>query len=256
MPVDDIQARTFLLEEKFEYLKKSTLQNCELEHVSVQRLAALLKTLPVYKSVSEEKFLNEVCEDLDLYSYHSEVFAALKYHWKYYFWHQMLGVVIERLDLKVAQEELNAFKSDLHSFFNQVRLLDFVKSEEKKRIRPPQYSELIADFDWPDDALLNMIEEFQCQYLDFYDLHQYVMVLATAEYYDRFTITWFIPDMLIKVLKASLPYELFKQFSVYSLTIAGDSVYIIDERKSKVKPAFAHCCCGLYHYFYCQLIGC
>ena len=225
--MDDVKARSLIFSERYEHLKKLTLKNCKLEHVSVPRLATLIKTLPAYKTNEEEvQFLSDVCEDLDIYSHHSEVFAALKFHWKYYFWHQLVDVVIENLDLKEAKEEMNAFKEHLHAFFNEVRLLDFIISEEGKRIRPPNYTELIADFSWPEDTFLNMIEEFQSHYLDSYNLHQYVMLLGFVQYKDQFTVTWFVPDILTKTLKGSLPYDVLEQFSVLSLTIASDSVYI------------------------------
>ena len=237
-----VHAKNVDFTEKFEHLKKITLQSCELEQVSVLRLAELIKTLPAYKTNQELQFLSDAFDDLELRNYHLEVFAAINFHWKYYLWHKLLDVVVEKLNLKAPKEELHAFKSSLHAFFNEVRLLDFIKSEERKRVRPPNFSELVADFDWPEDALLNMVEQFQEQYLDAYDLQHYIMVLASAQHLDHFTITWFIPDVLTKVLKASLPYALLEQFSVFSLTISGDSLYINHKSEQEVVNCSVKCC--------------
>ena len=245
--MDDVKARTLVLEEKFQHLKKLTLKNCKLEHISVPRLATLIKTLPAYKTNKDIRFLSDACEDLDTYGQHVEVFAALKFHWKYYFWHQLVDAVIERFDLKEAKEEMYAFKGHLHVFINEVRLLDFIKSEDKKRIRPPNYTELIADFNWSEDALLNMVEEFQYHYLDSYNLHQYVMVLGFVQHLDQFTVTWFIPDILTKTLKASLPYNVLEKFSVFSLTVGRDTVYIKHESKKEVKLAYSSQPCPICH---------
>ena len=223
--LDYVQAKCVDLSEWFTHLKKLTVDSCEMEHISVQRIAKLLKTLPAYRTNQEVQFLSETFDDLELCNNHLEVFVAVKLHWKYFLWPQLLELVIERLDLQTVKEEMNAFNESLHAFFNEVRLLDFIKHEERKRVRPPNFCELMADFEWPGDTLFNRVEEFQQQYLQCYELHQYVMFLGFIQFQDFFSVTWYIPDVLTKLLKAIVPHDIFEDFKMDSLSIAGECIY-------------------------------
>ena len=223
--MDYVHARCVNLSVRFRHLKKLTVESCEKEQISICRIAKLIKSLPAYRTNQEVQFLSDTFEDLELCNNHSEVFIAIKLHWKYFLWYQLLDLFIERLDLQEVKEDMNAYKESLRAFFNEVRLLDFIKYEQRKRVRPPNFCELTADFEWPEDATLIMLEEFKQQYLQCYNLHQYVMFLGFVQYEESFSITWFIPDVLIKLLKAIVPDDLFEQFNICSLYIAGECIY-------------------------------
>ena len=237
--LDYVQIRLLGFGEWFENLKKLTVRNCEEDQVSVPRLAALVKKLPASRTAAEVPFLDDVFDDLELLNTPTEVFIALRYHLKYYVWHRLLGVIIDTLNLRGVEKEMSNFRESLHELFDKVSVVDFIQAEQGKRVRPPNHSELVADFDWDEDVSLNMIDLFQQHYLDFYNLQHYVMLLgsvqlqdhfvgssSTALYVPRFTVTWFVPDALTKDLKAALPYDLLTHFTTFSLTIGGDAIYV------------------------------
>ena len=212
--------------EWFEHLKKLTVRNCEEDQVSVPRLAALVKQLPASRTATEVPFLDDVFDDLELLNTPTEVFIALRVHLKYYAWYRLLGVIIDTLNLRGVKKEMSNFRESLHELFVQFSVIDFIQAERGKRVRPPNHSELVADFDWDEGVSLNSIDLFQQHYLDFYNLHHYVMLLGSVQLQDHFTVTWFVPDTLTKDLKAALPYDLLTRFATFSLTIGGDAIYV------------------------------
>ena len=226
--------------EWFEHLKKLTVRNCEEDQVSVPRLAALMKKLPASRTAAEVPFLDDVFDDLELLNTPTEVFIALRYHLKYYVWHRLLGVIIDTLNLRGVEKEMSNFRESLHELFDKASVIDFIQAEQGKRVRPPNHSELVADFDWDEGVPLNWIDLFQQHYLDFYNLHHYVMLLGSVQLQDHFTVTWFVPDALTKDLKAALPYNLLTHFATFSLTIGGDAIYVNHGKDMVRKYTYIH----------------
>lgn len=220
-----VKVKMKVFNERFQYLKKATLQNIEENQIAIPRFVKLLATLPADKTNEDLLYLSDVLDDVDQADNYSEVFGAMRFHWKYFLWHHLLDFVIQQLDLNNVKKEMKVFQDSLHKFYTQLPLLLFCEVEEKKRVRPPEFSELVVDFLWSDNILFEMLEDYQLQYVNFYDLHQYIMVLAFAQHHEHFTVTWFIPDLVVKTLKATTPNEVFKKFSVISVTIEGDCVY-------------------------------
>ena len=52
------------------------------------------------------------------------------------------------------------------------------------------------------------------------------MMLAFVKLSHIFIVSWFIPDLVVKNLKVTIPEELIKKYSTVKLTIAGELIYL------------------------------
>ena len=241
-----VQAGIMRFEERFNYLKKGAINSLETWHISVARVAEFFTSLPADKTNQYLQYLSDVLDDLDQSRDHSEVFRAIKYHWNY-LWYYLLDLLIGRLNLKEVKWEMEVYKKDMQLFQKCVPLTLFCLTEERRRRRPPEYSEIEAEFEWPDDVQLDRVEEFRLDYLHHYQLYDYVMMLAFVKLSHIFTVSWFIPDLVVKNLKVTMPEELIKKYSTVKLTIAGELIYSKPRQHVRVRiymtceSTYMHC---------------
>ena len=168
---------------------------------------------------------------------HSELFGTMNFHWNYQN-PQLLDHLIQEFNLEKVKGEMKTYKEDLQQFRKKTPLKLFCQSQKKKRIKPPpDFYEVEAKFDWPDDVTLEVVEEFRQEYAYQYSLHECVMMLAVLRPHGSFTITWFIPNCIVKKLKVKVPNlnAILKKYSVTKLEIAGECVY--PKATNKVKTS-------------------
>ena len=226
-----VQARVIWFKERFNYLKRSTQATVEMHQISIPQIAEFLTSLPADKTHGHLRYLSKVFGDLKEASDHSQLFISTKYHLNYA-WYHMLDLLIKEFHLKEMEREMEVYKKDFQHFKHCVTLVLFCQTE-KKRVRPPDFSEVIAKFAWPNDTLLERVEQFKLDYLDHFDLHDYVMVLSFIQCPGLFIVSWFVPDVVINVLKVRVPHELMEKYSTVSLIIAGEQMYSKPEQQVK-----------------------
>ena len=227
MTVQYVQAKIRQLQKRFNALKKSTRECLEKLQVPVKRVADALTSLPPDDVDEHKLFLESHLSALYQAPDHSELFGTMNFHWNYLNY-QLLDHLIREFNLEGVKGEMKTYKEDLQRFRKKTPLKLFCQSQKKKRIKPPpDFHEVVAEFDWPDDVTLEVVEEFRQGYADHYSLRECAMMLAMVRPDCSFVITWFIPSSIVEKLKVKVPTSILKNYSVTKLEIAEVCVNIV-----------------------------
>ena len=169
MTVQNVQAKISQLEKGFNALKKSTRECLEKLQVPVKRVDALT-SLPADDVDEHKQFLESHLSAIYHADDHSELFGIMNFHWNYQN-PQLLDHVVQEFNLEGVKGEMKTYKDDLHQFRKKTPLKLFCQSQKKKRTKvPPDFREVVAEFDWPGDVTLEVVEEFRQEYADHYSL--------------------------------------------------------------------------------------
>ena len=232
MTIQDVQANIRQFEDKFNALKKSTRECLERLGMPVKRVADALTSLPADGVDNAKKFLKDNKTELYRAADHYKLFETMNFHWDYQN-PQLLDHLIREFDLEGVKGEIKTYKEDLQQFRKKTPLKLFCQSQKQKHIKPPpDFHEVVAEFDWPDDVTLEFVEEFRQGYAGHYNLRECAMMLALV-CPCSFIVTWFIPGSIVEKLKVEVPTSILKKYSVTKLEIAGECVY--PEATNKVK---------------------
>ena len=212
------------LKKKFTSLKKSIREYLEKHKVPVKDVADVLTQLSPDDDECHRMFLQKHVRDLVTAVDHSELFGTMNFHWNYLD-PSLLDHLATELDLKEVKENMKAYKSDLRQFRATTPLTLFCQTQKRKRIKlSPKFKEMVAKFKLPNDATLEVVEQFRQEYASHYNVHKFAMMVANVRS-GSFFITWFIPESLVQKLTGKVPFEILQKYSVFSLTIAGICVY-------------------------------
>ena len=237
MTAQYVQVKIKQFEKRFNALKKSTRECLERLQVPVKRVADALTSLPADDVDEHKQFLESHLSALYHADDHSELFGTMIFHWNYQN-PQLLDHLIRKFDLEGVKGEMNTYKEDLQQFRKKTPLKLFCQSQKKQHMKPqPDFDEVVAEFDWPNDVTLEVVEEFRQEYADHYSLHKCAMMLAVV-LPGSFIITWFIPGSIVEKLKVKVPTSILENHLVTELKIAGECVYSEVENKVRIM-----CCC-------------
>ena len=212
-------------EKRFNALKNNTRECLERLGIPIKRVADALTSLPADDMDEHELFLKTNMSTLFQAPDHSELFGTMNFHWNYQNY-QLLDHLICEFDLEEVKGEMKSYKADLQQFRKKTTLKLFCKLQKKKRIKqpPPEFCEMVAEFNWPDDATLEDVEEFRQAYAGHYSLRECAMMLAKV-HLGSFCITWFIPVSIVEKLKVKIPARILKNCAVSKLEVDGECVY-------------------------------
>ena len=236
MTIQYVQAKIRRFEKRFIDLKEASIKCLKKQGVPVQRVARALTSLPADDMDEHKQFLESHLSALHQAPDHSQLFGTMDFHWNYQNY-QLLDHIIGEFDLEGVKDAMKTYKEDLLQFRKKTPLKLFCQSHRKKRIKPPPgFHEVVAEFDWPDDVTLEVVEEFRKEYADHYSLQKFAMMLYVV-LPGSFIITWFIPGSIVEKLKVKVPASILKKYSVTKLEIAGESVYPEVIKKASVEAA-------------------
>ena len=120
---------------------------------------------------------------------------------------------------------MEVYKSDLQKFRQETPLGLFCRCQKRRRmIISEDFQEVVAEFDWPHEVTLDIVEQFRQEYAYHYRLRECALMLAKI-ILGSFVVTWFIPQSILKKLREDIPITLLKQYTVIKLEIAGTKVY-------------------------------
>ena len=218
-----VQAKIRKFERRFNELKNATRISLEKYKISIKRIASTLTALPADDIDEHKQFLKENLTALFQAPDHSQLFGALDLDWNYLTYQLLDHLVKEfRLDVKC---EMEAYKKDLHQFRERTPLTLFCKAQKKRRVKPSEeFQEMVAEFDWPSEVTLEVVEQFREEYAYHYNLRECAMMLAVVRP-GSFIVTWYIPQSIIKKLKEDIPNRIMKKYSVINLEIAGINIF-------------------------------
>ena len=223
MTVQYVQAKIQKFEKRFNALKNSIRECLEKLRVPVKKVADALTSLPADDVDEHKQFLESHLSAIYQAPDHPELFGTMNFHWNYQN-PQLLDHLIREFNVEGVKGEMKTYKKDLQQFRKKTPLKLFCESQKQKRIKPPpDFHEVVAEFDWPDDVTLEVVEEFRQGYAGHYNLRECAMMLA-AVLPGSFIITWFIPSSIVK--KVKVPTSILEKYSVIKLEIAGERVYL------------------------------
>ena len=216
---------------KFDVVKNRVKECLEKKAIPVSRVAGALTSLsPDHDDDHGRKFLESRTSALFRASSIPEQFGMMDFHWNYLD-PSLLDHLVRRFDMKEMKGEMETYKSDLGQFRKKTPLTLFCRAQRRKRVRlSPDFQEVVAEFDWPNDVTLEVVEQFRQEYADHYGLRECAMMVAQVRP-GSFIVTWFVPESVVEKLKGKVPRAILKKYSVTKLEIAGTCVYRL--RKSQ-----------------------
>ena len=210
---------------KFDVVKNRVRECLEKKPIAVSRVADALTSLsPDHDDDHGRKFLESHMSPLFRAVNIAEQFGTMNFHWSYLD-PSLLDHLVRRFDLEEVKGEMETYKSDLGQFRKKTPLTLFCRAQKRKRVRlSPDFQEVVAEFDWPNDVTLEVVEQFRQEYADHYGLRECAMMVAQVRP-GSFIITWFVPESVVEKLKGKVPRAILKKYSVTKLEIAGTCVY-------------------------------
>lgn len=206
-------------EKWFNELKKATRECLEKCNISINQIADALTSLPADDINDHKLFLESHLSTLYQAPDHSQLFGTLNLNWNYLSY-QLLDHLIKEFDLDT-KNDMETYKQDLQMFREKTSLTVFCQTQKKKWAKPsPEFKEVVAKFEWPQNVTLEVVEQFRQAYANHYNLRECAIMLAAIRP-GSFIITWYIPVSIVKKLKEDIPECIFKKYSVVNLEIAG-----------------------------------
>ena len=225
MSSDDVKEMMQKLDQSFLNLKNTTRERLEKSKVVVERVADALTSLSPFNDDDHHKiFLESHVQALFKADNLSELFGTMNFHWNYLD-PSLLDHLVVRFDLKAVKIQMEHYKSELHQFRMKTSLVLFCRAQKRKRINPPpDFQEMVAEFDWPETVTLEVVEQFRQEYASRYNLKECAMMVARIST-GCFVITWFISESITELLREGLPEGIANRYSLLSLTIAGTCIF-------------------------------
>ena len=214
------------LDKRFDSLKNTVKQSLKKQRVSVERVADVLTSLSAEEDDHYRMFLEDHDHGRALFKADDipQLFGTMNLHWNYLDPPPLDGLA-KKFELKEPKQQIEVYKSDLQQFRMKTPLTLFCQTQKRKRVKPPpDFQEMVAEFDWPDDVTLEDVEQFRQEYASHYNLRDCAMMIAHI-HPGSFIITWFIPQSVVEKLKTKVPRAILKKYSVTRLEIAGVCVY-------------------------------
>ena len=220
----NVQAKITELDDRFYNLKNRVREYFEKRGVTVESVAGALTSIPLDDMYEHKLFLKSHFNDLFRAANLSELFGIMNFNWNYLSYH-LLDYLVRRFKLEEVKSEMVAYKKDLRQFREKTPLTQFCQIHRKKHLRlDPEFRETVAEFDWPDNVTLEVVEQFRQEYMCHYNLQECAMMLAQINP-DYFVITWFIPESIVENSSANIPRIALRNHKVMDLKNAERCAY-------------------------------
>lgn len=212
------------LKRSFATLKNNIKECLKKRKIIVEKVADVLTSISADEDEQHMIFLENHVTVLFRAADLPELFGTMNFHWNYLN-PALLDHLVQSFDLEEIKGEMETYMSDLELFRKKTLLVMFCCTQKRRRLRlAPEFSELVAEFDWPHFVTLEVVEQFRQEYASKYNLRECAMMVAQIRP-GSFIVTWIIPASIVKVLKAKAARDIFKKFSVIRVDIDGVCVY-------------------------------
>ena len=212
------------LKKEFRTLKKDVRGGLEKQKLPVDQVADSLTSLSPDDDDCHKMFAESHVSDLFKADSVAEQFGTMNFHWNYLD-PSLLDHLVRDFNLEEVKGEMETYKSDLGQFRKKTPLTLFCRAQKRKRVRlSPDFQEVVAEFDWRNDVMLEDVEQFRQEYASHYGFPEFAMMVAQARP-GSFIVTWFVPESVVEKLKGKVPRAILKKYSVTKLEIAGTCVY-------------------------------
>ena len=150
----------------------------EKRKVSVRRVADVLMSLTADDANEHKQFLVSHVHAFYQAIDHSELFGIMNPCWDYLSY-QLLDYLIQEFDLNEVKDEIEVYKDDLRQFREKTPLTLFCQTQKKRQLRlDPRFREMVAEFNWPDEMMLEAAEQLRQQVARYYNLPQFAIELS------------------------------------------------------------------------------
>ena len=176
LSIKNIKERIFELNGLFHQLKGDIITCLEMTHVPVQAVAnALTSLLPdEYHRIILESHVEQLYTAVN----HSVLFGKMDFHWNYLD-PSLLDCLVREFDLKDVKERMEDYKLRVQKFKLETPLTIFCETQKRNRVDPtPQFREAVAEFDWPENVTLEVVEQFRQEYASHYNLQVCALMVA------------------------------------------------------------------------------
>ena len=166
------------LNKRFDSLKNSVKQCLMKLRVSVKRVVDVLTSLQPHEDNyhHNKMFLKSHVRVLYQAADIPELFGTMNFHWNYLN-PSLLDHLVHRLALEEPKQQMEVYKSDLQQFRMKTPLTLFCQTLKRKKVKPPpEFREMVAEFDWPENVTLEDVEQFRQEYASHYNLQQCAMM--------------------------------------------------------------------------------
>ena len=213
-----------ILKTKFNGLKKKIRDCLDKRKVAVTEVVDTLTSLSPDDDEYHQQFLEGHIEKLYAASSNTVLFGTMNFHWNYLD-PSLLDHLVTELELVEVKPDMTTYQSELQQFRMKTPLNLFHQTQKKKKVKlSPEFKEMVAEFELPNDVSLEVLEQFRQEYASHYKLHEFAMMVADARS-GSFIITWFIPESIAEKLKGKVPVQILRKYSITTLTVAGVCVY-------------------------------
>ena len=213
-----------ILKTKFNGLKKKIRECLDRREVAVTDVVDTLTSLSPDDDECHKIFLKEHIKMLNTAVNNTELFMTMNFHWNYLD-PSLLNHLVTELELVEVKPDMTTYQSELQQFRMKTPLNLFHQTQKRKKIKlSPEFREIVAEFDWPKDVTLEVLEQFRQEYASHYKVHECAMMVADV-HPGCFIITWFIPESIAEKLKGKVPVQILRKYLVATLTVAGVCVY-------------------------------
>ena len=205
-------------------MKLECRDDLERKNIPVRDVVDALTNLPADDVDDHKQILQDQLSVYYQANDQAELIGQLSFNMNYLSYH-LLEYLAKEFHLREVSVQMEVYKLDLQQFRMKTPLTLFCRTQKRKRIKlSPEFREMVAEFDWPENVTLDVVEQFRQGYASHYNLRQCAMMIAQVRP-GSFVITWFVSASVIEKLKKNLPREILKKYLATKLIIAGDCVY-------------------------------
>ena len=204
-----------VLKKKFNGLKKATRECLDRNKIPVKDVAEVLMSLSPDDDDCHRMFLESRIKAFAAAVDNFELFLTMDFHWNYLD-PSLLDHLVTELELVEVKPDMTTYQSELQQFRINTPLNLFHQTQKKKKVKlSPEFKEIVAEFDWPKDVTLEVLEQFRQEYASHYKVHEFAMMMANVRP-GSFIITWFIPESIAEKLRGKVPVQILRKYLCYN----------------------------------------
>ena len=178
---EEVNERVTELDKSFTKYK-GTVKDCLKRRTPVKNIVDTLTSADIdeYQKAFLEAKVDKLCQAVE-HNDHNRLFVTMNFNWNYLD-PSLLDLLVREFDLEEVKVQMDAYQSDLKRFRVQTPLTPFCQVCRRKRLRSsPDFQAAVAEFEWPDDVTLEVVEQFRQEHASHYDLRECAMVLYSSE---------------------------------------------------------------------------
>ena len=175
--VSQVKAMIAELHHRFDELKAAIREKLSQRKISITSIAHALTSLSPDDDDYHRVFLESRISVLFRAADHDELFGLMNFHWNYLN-PTLLDYLARDFEISEVRERVEGYNSDLGRFRSKTSLTLFCRAQKRKRVRlSTEFREAVAMADWPNEVMLEDVEQFRGEYVHHYGLHECAMML-------------------------------------------------------------------------------